>query len=194
MNENLLASFTAAVEAEIAEGMKVHGQDRKATEKALKKVTGEIENMMKVIKSGFFTDSMREELTALEGRRAAMITELAEPAPAAPKIALPSDWQSSYRAAIDELEVSLADPESRDAAMTVLRDLIDKVVLEPGVGDTMRAKLSGVFPALLELAATVSRTSGKKKARRKSAGPSIASSCEMSVVAGRGFEPLTFRL
>jgi hypothetical protein len=63
MNDDLLASFVAVVEAEVAEGVKAHGQDRKATEKALKKVAGQIENMMKVIKTGFFTDSMREELT-----------------------------------------------------------------------------------------------------------------------------------
>jgi hypothetical protein len=119
-----------------------------------------------------------------------LAAELAAPALAAPKIDLPGDWQSRYRAEIEELEARLADPDTKDAAMTVLRDLIDEVVLEPGVGDTMRAKLSGVFPALLEFAAAASRSSAKKKTRRESAGPLMASSCEMSVVAGRGFEPL----
>lgn len=98
-------------------------------------------------------------------------------------------------AAINELEVSLDDPATKDAAMTVLRDLIDEVVLEPGEGDTMRAKLSGVFPALLELCTKAARSKprGRKnqKTRHDSAGSLIASSCEMSLVAGTGFELTT---
>jgi site-specific DNA recombinase len=81
-----------------------------------------------------------------------------------------------------ELEIALNDPAIQVEAAGILRGLINAIVLYPGErrGD-VRAELRGELAALLELADT-----RKRKTR--------VGETRVSMVAGVGFEPTTFRL
>jgi site-specific DNA recombinase len=72
--------------------------------------------------------------------------------------------------------------------LTILRTLIDKVVVTPAADGTLQVELHGEMAALLMTAAR----SGAPNAKRPTSGED--GRAVLSVVAGRGFEPLTFRL
>jgi site-specific DNA recombinase len=92
-----------------------------------------------------------------------------------------------YRQKVARLEEALNKPDVRAEAAEILRSLIDRIVLRPrSEGDGMAAELVGDLAAILAMCAS----GGSKDKRPGSGGPGR----QLSVVAGRGFEPLTFRL
>ena len=99
--------------------------------------------------------------------------------------ALHPNAADAYRRQVAELEVALNDPEDRLDAITVLRGLIDKVLLTPDedVQDGYRIELTGALGELLALSASDVATSvgvgpNKKGPRTTVRGP------QLSVVAG----------
>jgi site-specific DNA recombinase len=86
---------------------------------------------------------------------------------------------------------ALNDPAIKDEAAEVLRGLIDKVVLTPRAGAAgLDAVLHGDLARILALCA---EAEGRKSPKRRQ--PSRGGEgCVVSVVAGVGFEPTTFRL
>ena len=89
-----------------------------------------------------------------------------------------------YRTKVARLEEELADPEVAAEAKSVLRSLIKMIKITPGAkrGDA-ELELHGDLAAIL--------TAGQSK---KNIGGTQASRIQVSVVAGVGFEPTTFRL
>jgi site-specific DNA recombinase len=126
------------------------------------------------------TASMRDRLLALEARKADL-ERMAEPERMPrlqPKLA------EAYRQQVERLEESLNDPAIRPEAADALRSLIDRIVLYPGERrGEVQADLHGELGAILAFS-----QGGGSKNRTPEAG------VRFSVVAGRGFEPLTFRL
>jgi site-specific DNA recombinase len=83
---------------------------------------------------------------------------------------------------VAELEAALDHPAIRGEAALALRGLVDRVVLHPGAKrGEMRAELHGVLAALM------SDDPHNLKTR-------TSDDVRVSVVAGVGFEPTTFRL
>ena len=89
---------------------------------------------------------------------------------------------------MQELEVALNDPALRDEAAEVLRGLMANVVLTPDASaeDGVRAELHGAAAEILSLG------DGRSPALR--AGSGCVPAGQLSLVAGTGFEPVTFRL
>jgi hypothetical protein len=86
-----------------------------------------------------------------------------------------------YRRKVAELHEALAAPETRAAAAEALRGLIEEVRITPD-GDGNAVELVGELAALLRL-------SGNKNAA------TLAGAADSGLlVAGVGFEPMTFRL
>ncbi len=86
----------------------------------------------------------------------------------------------------ERLAGALADPRDRDEAADAIRGLIERIVLTPGEKrGEMHAALHGDLGTILEWAGSGSRKNRTDTLRR---GMSV------SVVAGVGFEPTTFRL
>ncbi len=81
---------------------------------------------------------------------------------------------------------SLDDPAIRTEAMKVVRSLIDRIVLQPLDERGLAIELHGDLVEILTLCEE--RTSKSKSPADGSAGGLL------SVVAGAGFEPTTFRL
>ena len=91
------------------------------------------------------------------------------------------------REKVQQLEQALNDPTIRAEAADVLRSLIDRIELRPGdKGQGIAATLHGDLAQILALCAD----SGRKQKLPKAE----TSGSQLSVVAGVGFEPTTFRL
>ena len=103
----------------------------------------------------------------------------------APQPVLHPNMSRLYHSNVSDLANALNEPDVRREAAEALRALIDKVVLTPSE-DGYDIDLHGDLAGILALA------SGKKA---KTAQADMAEAVsQISLVAGVGFEPLTFRL
>ncbi len=83
---------------------------------------------------------------------------------------------------MERLTETLSDPVAHREAGEAIRGLIERVTLSPGdKRGEMRATLHGDLATIVEWT-------------RKNKTDTPGSGMSVSVVAGRGFEPLTFRL
>jgi hypothetical protein len=146
----------------------------------LDRIRRQITAIIAAIKDGLRTSSMKEELLALKTRKEELSTEIKQvPAPLPrlhPKLA------ELYRERVERLHQELNRPEVRAEAAQALRALIEEVRLIPEDG-ALAIELAGDLAALLNLAAD-----SKKPVTSERDG------LQVTLVAGRGFEPLTFRL
>ena len=90
-----------------------------------------------------------------------------------------------YRRKVEQLEDALASGVDQAEAFELVRSMIDRVVLTPRTaGGGLDAELHGVLANILAVCS-------EANAKKPSGGPE---GCQLSVVAGAGFEPATFRL
>jgi site-specific DNA recombinase len=129
-------------------------------------------------RTGLTNSTLRDRLTSLEGEKASLEAKLAQAAPA-PTLRIHPNLTEVYRKKIDKLEEALTEAATAKEAGDILRSLIQSIVLTPTKG-TLKAELYGDLATITEYA--------QKKDRAGNARS------EVSVVAGTGFEPVTFRL
>ena len=87
------------------------------------------------------------------------------------------------------LAEALNHPAERDEAADAIRELIECVTLTPGPKrGQVNATLRGEFGAILEW------IEWRERAENQNTPGAFASGVSVSVVAGTGFEPVTFRL
>ena len=90
-----------------------------------------------------------------------------------------------YRKRVAELQTSLLDPSSNDEAIEIIRSLIEALILTP-VNGKLEIELRGELTGILSLCA------GAKQQKPAQSGTERA--LQVKMVAGTGFEPVTFRL
>ena len=83
---------------------------------------------------------------------------------------------------VKELVNSLSDAKIRQQAINIIQSMIEKIVVTPEV-DGFSIDLHGELGRILEIV-------GEKE----SPSPDLQGKSSLSVVAGVGFEPTTFRL
>ena len=141
-----------------------------------------IAQVMAAIEQGIVTASTKTRLIELEAKRDECKRSLQEQGDCPPAPALHPGLAEIYRRKVAELETALNDPSIQAEASGALRGLIDAVVLHPGERrGEVRAELRGEIAALMQLGVA-------KQQKTRVMGTRV------SLVAGRGFEPLTFRL
>jgi site-specific DNA recombinase len=139
-----------------------------------------ISAIIDAIERGIITATTKERLEALEAEKVTLTTA---PTPA-PTPSIHPNLAQVYRDKVARLEAELADPAIAADAKSVLRSLIDKIVLIPGEKrGEIGIELHGELANILTLG-----TAYKNKRRTGVAR------VQLSVVAGVGFEPTTFRL
>ena len=120
-------------------------------------------------------------------RLAAVLATLPDPSPVRLHPSLPQ----LYRRKVERLESLLADPELAGEASEAIRALITKIVLTPRPEGGLVAVLHGDLAQIL----TIAEAAQMQEARRVVGGCSgTVPVSRLSVVAGAGFEPATFRL
>ena len=184
-----------------------------AAQAELKKIERQISAMIEAIKDGLYRPSMKAEMDALEDRKEVLVRELkhAEEPPAL----LHPNMAEEYRRRVDGLFAALQDEQTRLEAAEDIRSLVGRIVVAPGEENKADLWLEGDLAGILTLAAgkktpahpedeqvllTVGAGMGNRRERQnEKSGPdgavsSSTSGVLLSMVAGAGFEPATFRL
>ena len=166
-----------------AEAMRAHAEETNLiNRKEQADVDRRVAALIAVIEDGGYVRGMVDRLSELEARQ----DELNERLSAAPAD-LPDihpNIADVYRRRVALLAVALDHPGDRDAATAAIRNLIDLIVLTPGKKwGEMDAVLHGDFGTILEWA-------GGGNGNVDTSAPEMS----VSVVAGVGIEPMTFRL
>ena len=155
-------------------------------------VRRKIDGILDAIERGAWSPSLQHRLDELERQRGAGVR-----APAADQavVHLHPATSALYRQKVQCLVASLSDPEIKGAAAEVIRGLIERVVLvpDPAAPDGHRLEVHGAAATVLALgqgasSGPVSLRGGATRSR------SDVVLSQVSVVAGTGFEPVTFRL
>ena len=155
-------------------------QDARAGE--LQRVRHQIERLVGAIAEGTTAAAVNGRLAALEERRLALEAEAVTAAAPAPR--LHPNLAEIYRRKVTDL-VYLFQREDGAEARELVRSLVDSVTLHPE-GKGQRVEVRGELAAILGLA------SGG--AAIKAGGSPDVLAEQMKMVAGTGFEPVTFRL
>jgi len=159
---------------------------RKGDRSALAKIERELDRLVQALMDGVPAGRVKDKMADLETRKTALEARLTdgEDNP----VLIHPNMAGYYRDQVARLREALSDEHARTRAAEVIRKLVDRIVLTLAEDEEGRNSLSidlhGHLAGILSLAT---------KARRplNESGPDVAS---IKLVAGRGFEPLTFRL
>ncbi|WP_287255874.1 recombinase family protein [Mesorhizobium sp.] len=143
----------------------------------LARVERQIANIIGAIKQGLFASSMKAELDSLEERKVDLLRSVGavEELPR-----LHPGLAGIYQRKVAELTLALNDDAVRTEAATALRSLLGAIRLIPEDG-VLRIELVG------ELAGILALGNGKSPS-------AVGTGALSTLVAGTGFEPVTFRL
>ena len=189
LKEKLMAPEAAAEAMRAwAEETNRLNRERRASGEAdrqeLAAVKKKMKAMIDVIEDGGYVRGMMDRLRELEARQDELEARLAAAPVAVPDVH--PNVADIYRRKVERLAAALNNPGEREEAATAIRGLIERIVLTPGVAwGEADAKLVGDLGTILEWTGT-----GDK---RRQAGAQVPN-MSVSVVAGVGFEPTTFRL
>ena len=154
--------------------------------KELERIDRELEKAIQAILDGVPGTMLKDKIGALEDRKIELSAFVEQPAQPVPL--LHPNLAVVYRERIAKLCESLNNDEGMPQAAEVLRTLIDQILLVPDDGKLAIA-LRGDLAAILAFA-----SNKKKPGLLSEAGLSGDLLSPVSLVAGTGFEPVTFRL
>lgn len=158
--------------------------EKNATLAAAKAELGKLararENIIQAIKDGVPASEVKDDLARITARREELESVLAgtkeEP------VLLHPGMAAHYRAQVARLAAVLTAEENRGEAADILRSLIDRITLTPNAEGKLEIDLYGDLAGILSLAANA-------KGPPDEGGP-----LQDKLVAGIGFEPMTFGL
>jgi site-specific DNA recombinase len=185
MHPDLLAEFIAEFHREWNLSRKDETTARVTALAELKQVSQKIEQIITAITDGMYHPSMKGKMDVLEAQKAELEGKLRDLGDAAEPLRLHPGLADLYHRKISALSASLNEDGTRAEAAEVLRGLISEVRVHPDAGSPGGhiVELFGELGAILGLA-----EARHDKTRRLTGGVSD------SMVAGTGFEPVTFRL
>ena len=180
MEPELVKEFIAEFHAEMNRLMRQQDAENVRREQELESVDRQLRNIMDAIKAGMFQPSMKVEVDTLEARKLTLDTAIAGTPPPQPR--LHPNLAELYRQKVAALREALNGDDGRHEAAEILRSLIDEVRLLPDEGK-LAILLRGHLAEILSLG-----NQSKNPRRNDAAG------VQATLVAGIGFEPMTFRL
>ena len=154
--------------------------------KELDRIERELDKAIQAILDGVPGAKLKDKIGGLEARKSELlelVSESKEPVPL-----LHPNMAAMYRQRISALCESLGDENRKVESVEVFRTLVDQVALVPEDGE-LSIVLRGDLAAILTFAANKKRPDFLSEAGLL--GDLIS---PVSVVAGTGFEPVTFRL
>ena len=199
LTPELVAEFVRAFSEALATSRREGAARQADLRQKLVNTERRLQGVLRAIEDGAWSDTLRTRLAELEDNKAkiaAQMDAIKAPSP----VQLHPNAASLYAAKVADLEASLNAPDIRIEAAEALRALISQVVLAPDdtAEDRLRAELHGDLATILSLAMETAPASITVKRHRSSGkhlppGTSVRGG-QLSVVAGIGFEPMTFRL
>ena len=187
--------FASEVERLMAQGIRDDNQAPKEIEARLKDVERAIGRLLDRLETDEACGSLLDRLKARETERDALRAELTATAMQA-RIAHPSatDLEEIYRDKVGRLEDLLTGSDQMVAANGLLRELLGEVRVwgdpdaRDGVAIEIRGEASRIFRPSHEMLRKIGQT------QKNVPEDAFLSALQISVVAGTGFEPVTFRL
>ncbi len=181
----LVAEFIKGIQEELDEQRRAKKADEAQRSRKLAEVERKIAGLMRAIEDGLYEPSMKARLKALQQEKSSLSSAADEKAETDLKILSHPNLPDLYRRKVEQLELILDGPD-RTQAMDLIRSMIERVVLHPrNEGKGLNAELYG------DLANILSACAG---AQKKDALEQGLTGRQLSLVAGTGFEPVTFRL
>ena len=180
MAPDLIATFIDAFNAEMRDLASSAERESVMLKRTLAEINRKLDAIIRVIEDGGYNSTLKGRLTALEQEKAQAEIRLRTSKPA-PVLRLHTKLPELYRSKIDRLAEALNAPDTVAEAAEIMRGLIDRIILTPE-GGVLRAELHGDLAVLARFA------------HEEHGAESPGDSARLSVVAGVGFEPTTFRL
>ena len=177
MHPDLVKEFVAEYHRELNRLSAQHEQTHARQKDELVRVERQIRAIVEAIKDGLRTPAMKDELQALETRKAEL--HAAAGTAVAPPVRIHPNLAEIYRQKVAQLHEELNRPELREEASAAIRSLIEAVRLVP-VDGKLEIELAGDLAGILALTNDNPRRNGR--------------GLQITLVAGVGFEPTTFRL
>jgi site-specific DNA recombinase len=182
MNPDLFKVFVAEFTAEWNRVQATSSAEQAAHQAELTQVRRQIDRLVDALVDGTPASAVKDRLTALEHRRLVLEESLATAVAPAPR--LHPNLAENYRQKVATL-TDLLEREDAAEARNMVRGLVEKIVLVPE-GERLRIEIHG------ELARILGLVEGARNAKGIADAGAVAQ--QIKAVAGRGFEPLTFRL
>jgi site-specific DNA recombinase len=183
MGPELFKVFCEEFHREVNRLRREKNADAEATRHELDRVERRICRLVELItEDDAPVRALKQELVALEARQIALQQQVT--AAKAPAPLIHPNLAEVYRQRVDRLHEALHDPSTREEAFELIRSLIEQIRLVPDGGE-LRVELRGELAAILALAAD--------RTKPGSVGAAGLSE-QIKMVAGIGFEPMTFRL
>ena len=155
--------------------------ERESVETKLTKVKADIKKLIDAIKAGVPGEMLRDDIQTLANQRTEIESKLEEAPVATPR--LHPNLPAIYQGKITSLKDALNTPDTITQANEAIRQLIEKVRLVPE-GKTLNIELFGELAALLSLGIEPNNKHPLADAE----------GVQVTLVAGAGFEPATFKL
>jgi hypothetical protein len=191
LRQNLMApefvkEFTDAFIKEVNQQSREQEHEIGRKRREFADVSRRLDGLVDAIASGLRGASVQQRLDELERRKAELQREL--DSAATPPPLLHPNLAEIYRDRVTRLHEAFTDETTRMEATDLLHALIDRVLLHPGEHGP-EIELVGDIAGMVELTLP-----NDGNAARERAAVSDGFRRSVKVVAGRGFEPLTFRL
>jgi site-specific DNA recombinase len=181
----LVREFVRAFQEEVNRTNAEREQQFTADRQQFHSISRKIAGIVSAIEEGNYSRALGDRLAELEKQQELLEARSREAPPST--VRLHPRLAEVYAEKVQQLEQALNDPNIRAEAADVLRSLIDRIELRPGSNrQGLAATLHGDLAQILALC----DDSGRKQKLPKA----TASGSQLSVVAGVGFEPTTFRL
>ena len=196
LTPDLVGEFIAAFAEESSRRHNEAGATRARLDRELAEVERKLGKMMDVIESGGWSPTMRGRLDELEARKARLVEDIPQAGAPDPAVLLHPNAAQLYREQVAKLETALTDGDIRVEASEILRALIERITLTPDASamDGLRVELCGDLAEILSFAASDAREFPARVNASGTKGGDGRVLGMLSVVAGTGFEPVTFRL
>ena len=181
LHPDLIAEFIETYQKEYNILMRDEVASRRAQETELKVIKRQIDQIITAITDGMYHPSMKAKMTDLETRKTYLSDALAEHVDQ--PLRLHPGLADVYRRKVADLRRALNDEGTKAEAVEVLRGLISEIRLAPQHGK-LQIELVGALASIMALG-----DAGQTKAHASGVGVR-----QVTMVAGTGFEPVTFRL
>ena len=179
MHPDLVAEFIREFHAEVNRQHRDAELSLALKNRELDDVRRKLDGLIEAIADGFRAAGLQTKLDQLEQHKSALEADIAD-APAT-ALRLHPNLAEVYRRKVANLQDALADPGTQTEALEILRGLIERV-------EVQAAENGFAIELFGEIANMVRLSAGAECLSREPYRSSV------KVVAGRGFEPLTFRL
>ena len=184
MAPELVAVFVEEFNAELRRLTSEAETHYAAANRAIKDTDRKIAGIVRAIEDGAYSPILKDRLVSLEKEKALALAQIAMAKPK-PGVRLHPALPEIYRKKVESLAAALNQADTASEAGEIIRSLIDRILLTPTEAG-LKAEIFGDFAKLVEF-------SQERDAKTRNAGlqrdPAL-----LSVVAGIGFEPMTFRL